>query len=112
MILNEMMNNDEAYNLAKASLAATNDKTPNITSNEGLQAYKAGGGLDSPIKPPPTMVEVEPEEEEVVEEENVDNVEDNAEEVENANAEAKTSSNESDENFFSEDDGVQLTLFE
>jgi hypothetical protein len=54
----------------------------------------------------------EPQEEDVLEEENVEVADDNTEEVENSIPEVNASSNESDDNFFSEDDGVQLTLFE
>ena len=80
----------------------------------GVKSYKAKGKrLSTHDVATYTFLEpFEPEEEELVEEENAENVEDTSEELENANTETNTSSNESDENFFSEDDGVQLTLFE
>ena len=88
------------------------DEEVNVAEYIGVKSYKAKGKrLSTHDVATYTFLEpFEPEEEEVVEEENVEEVEETAEEMENA--EAKDSSNESDENFFSEDDGVQLTLFE
>ena len=88
------------------------DEEVNVAEYIGVKSYKAKGKrLSTHDVATYTFLEpFEPEEEEVVEEENVEEVEETAEEM--ANAEAKDSSNESDENFFSEDDGVQLTLFE
>ena len=88
------------------------DEEVNVAEYIGVKSYKAKGKrLSTHEVATYTFLEpFEPEEEEVVEEENVEEVEETAEEM--ANAEAKDSSNESDENFFSEDDGVQLTLFE
>ena len=88
------------------------DEEVNVAEYIGVKSYKAKGKrLSTRDVATYTFLEpFEPEEEEVVEEENVEEVEETAEEMENA--EAKDSSNESDENFFSEDDGVQLTLFE
>ena len=88
------------------------DEEVNVAEYIGVKSYKAKGKrLSTHDVATYTFLEpFEPEEEEVVEEENVEEVEETAEDMENA--EAKDSSNESDENFFSEDDGVQLTLFE
>ena len=86
------------------------DEEVNVAEYIGVKSYKAKGKrLSTHDVATYTFLEpFEPEEEEVVEE----NVENAAEEMEDANTESKVSSNESDENFFSEDDGVQLTLFE
>ncbi|MBR5603648.1 MAG: DNA gyrase/topoisomerase IV subunit A [Bacteroidales bacterium] len=88
------------------------DEEVNVAEYIGVKSYKAKGKrLSTHDVATYTFLEpFEPEEEEIVEEENVEEVEETAEDMENA--EAKDSSNESDENFFSEDDGVQLTLFE
>lgn len=88
------------------------DEEVNVAEYIGVKSYKAKGKrLSTHDVATYTFLEpFEPEEEELVEEENAEEVEETAEEMENA--EAKDSSNESDENFFSEDDGVQLTLFE
>ena len=88
------------------------DEEVNVAEYIGVKSYKAKGKrLSTHDVATYTFLEpFEPEEEEIVEEENVEEVEETVEEMENA--EAKDSSNESDENFFSEDDGVQLTLFE
>ena len=79
-----------------------------------MKSYKAKGKrLSTRDVATYTFLEpFEPEEEEVVEDENVEAEEGNAEALEDTNAEINASNNESDDNFFSEDDGVQLTLFE
>ena len=79
-----------------------------------MKSYKAKGKrLSTRDVATYTFLEpFEPEEEEVVEDENVETEEGNAEELDNVSTEINASDNESDDNFFSEDDGVQLTLFE
>ena len=85
------------------------DEELNVAEYIGVKSYKAKGKrLSTHDVATYTFLEpYEPEEEEVEnqEEENAD--------VEDDNTDVMTpSKNESDENFFSEDDGVQLTLFE
>ena len=85
------------------------DEELNVAEYIGVKSYKAKGKrLSTHDVATYTFLEpFEPEEEETeeVEEENVDVEDNNAEEI-------APSNNESDDNFFSEDDGVQLTLFE
>jgi topoisomerase-4 subunit A len=86
----------------------------NVAEYIGVKSYKAKGKrLSTRDVATYTFLEpFEPEEEEVIEDENVEAEEGNAEALEDTNAEINASNNESDDNFFSEDDGVQLTLFE
>jgi topoisomerase-4 subunit A len=90
------------------------DEELNVAEYIGVKSYKAKGKrLSTRDVATYTFLEpYEPEEEEVLEDENVDVEEENSEVLEDANAEINASNNESDDNFFSEDDGVQLTLFE
>jgi topoisomerase-4 subunit A len=90
------------------------DEELNVAEYIGVKSYKAKGKrLSTRDVATYTFLEpYEPQEEDVLEEENVEVADDNTEEVENSIPEVNASSNESDDNFFSEDDGVQLTLFE
>ena len=90
------------------------DEELNVAEYIGVKSYKAKGKrLSTRDEATYTFLEpYEPQEEDVLEEENVEVADDNTEEVENSIPEVNASSNESDDNFFSEDDGVQLTLFE
>ena len=90
------------------------DEELNVAEYIGVKSYKAKGKrLSTRDVATYTFLEpYEPEEEEVMEDENVEAEEGNADVSEDTNAEINASNNESDDNFFSEDDGVQLTLFE
>ena len=71
------------------------DEEVNVAEYIGVKSYKAKGKrLSTHDVATYTFLEpFEPEEEELVEEENAENVEDTSEELENANTETNTSSN-------------------
>ena len=74
----------------------------------GVKSYKAKGKRLS-THDVSSYIFLEPF---VPEEEETEEIEENVEVEENDAEEIMPSNNESDDNFFSEDDGVQLTLFE
>ena len=86
------------------------DEELNVAEYIGVKSYKAKGKrLSTRDVASYTFLEpFEPEEEEI--EDIVEETVDVAEET--MTEEVAQSNNESDDNFFSEDDGVQLTLFE
>ena len=88
------------------------DEELNVAEYIGVKSYKAKGKrLSTRDVASYTFLEpFEPEEEELEEVEELEEGADVAEE--DATEEIAQSNNESDDNFFSEDDGVQLTLFE
>ena len=88
------------------------DEELNVAEYIGVKSYKAKGKrLSTRDVASYTFLEpFEPEEEEL---EDVEELEEGADVAEDdATEEIAQSNNESDDNFFSEDDGVQLTLFE
>ena len=88
------------------------DEELNVAEYIGVKSYKAKGKrLSTRDVASYTFLEpFEPEEEELEEVEELEEGADVAED--DATEEIAQSNNESDDNFFSEDDGVQLTLFE
>ena len=88
------------------------DEELNVAEYIGVKSYKAKGKrLSTRDVASYTFLEpFEPEEEELEEVEELEEGTDVAED--DATEEIAQSNNESDDNFFSEDDGVQLTLFE
>jgi topoisomerase-4 subunit A len=114
-----MMNMDKLPRLLlsfndSASGKQYEDEELNVAEYIGVKSYKAKGKrLSTKDVSTYTFLEpYEPQEEEVPEDVDVETPEDDAEDVENITPEVDNSSKESDDNFFSEDDGVQLTLFE
>ena len=88
------------------------DEELNVAEYIGVKSYKAKGKrLSTRDVASYTFLEpFEPEEEELEEVEELEETVDVADD--DATEEIAQSNNESDDNFFSEDDGVQLTLFE
>ena len=87
------------------------DEELNVAEYIGVKSYKAKGKrLSTHDVASYTFLEpFEPEEEEV---EPTEEIMENKETEDNDTEEIIPSNNETDDNFFSEDDGVQLTLFE
>lgn len=114
-----MMNMDKLPRLLlsfndSASGKQYEDEELNVAEYIGVKSYKAKGKrLSTKDVSTYTFLEpYEPQEEEMPEDVEVETTDDDAEDVESITPEVDNSSKESDDNFFSEDDGVQLTLFE